>query len=90
MNFWIVLMVGLLEGLIAHPLVHGNGWGKKGDIVIAISGAFVATLLYSFLGFPTQNDWGVIATSMIGATAALLHFVFIFSETPDAPKRRVP
>ena len=87
MNFLIILMVGLLEGMIARPLVLGNGWGEKLDITIAIAGALIASLIYSSLGFPMKSDWAPIFTSMVGATLFLLQALFIANDN-SAQKTR--
>ncbi len=89
MSFWIILMVGILEGLIVHPLIYGQGWGKKGDMATACAGAVVSTVIYFLAGFPVHNQGGIIFTSVVGATIALLtQYTFLADTTEPMPSNR--
>ena len=72
-SFIVILFVGLVAGWLAGKIVRGTGFGLIGDILIGITGALVAALLFPKLGI--QLGPGLVSKiiySTIGAVILLL------------------
>lgn len=46
----VILVVGLIAGSLAAKIVEGGGFGRIGDIIVGVIGAFVAAWLLPRLG----------------------------------------
>lgn len=74
MDFWTLLVVGLIAGLLASLAVGGVGFGIVGDVVIGIAGAFLGSWLFGVLNIsvPFGGLGGTIFVAFIGAVVLLL------------------
>ncbi|NOT08900.1 MAG: GlsB/YeaQ/YmgE family stress response membrane protein [Gemmatimonadales bacterium] len=74
MDFWTLLVVGLIAGLLASLAVGGVGFGIVGDVVIGIAGAFLGSWLFGALNIsvPFGGLGGTIFVAFIGAVVLLL------------------
>jgi uncharacterized membrane protein YeaQ/YmgE (transglycosylase-associated protein family) len=73
-DFFTLLVVGLIAGLLASVAVGGVGYGILGDIVIGIIGAFLGSWLFGALHIkvPFSGLGGTIFVAFIGAVVLLL------------------
>ena len=74
MDLLTLLVVGLIAGLLARPVVGGVGYGILGDIVIGIVGAFLGSWLFGALRIwiPFSGIGGTIFVAFIGSVVLLL------------------
>jgi len=74
MDFFTLLIVGLVAGLLASLVVRGGGYGILGDIVIGIIGAFLGSWLFRALHIevPFGGVGGTIFVAFVGAVVLLL------------------
>jgi uncharacterized membrane protein YeaQ/YmgE (transglycosylase-associated protein family) len=74
MDFFTLLVVGLVAGLLASIAVGGVGYGLLGDIVIGIIGAFLGTWLFGALHLkaPFSGLGSTIFVAFIGSVVLLL------------------
>lgn len=69
----VILFVGLVAGWLAGKVVHGNGFGIIGDIIVGIAGALIASLLFPKIGIHLGTGLlSEIIYSAIGAVILLL------------------
>ena len=69
----IILLVGLVAGWLAGPIVQGTGFGILGDLLMGIAGASLA--VGSFLQLGLHLGSGIISATInatIGASLLLL------------------
>jgi uncharacterized membrane protein YeaQ/YmgE (transglycosylase-associated protein family) len=71
----VTLIIGAIAGWLAGVLVEGAGFGLLINMLLGISGAFIAALLFPRLGLGLTLDGGIvgaIVTSALGAIVLLL------------------
>ena len=65
--FWLIL-VGLVAGWLAGKIMKGGGFGVIGDIVVGVLGALLGGFLFSSLGMSLGGGlFGAIIVATIGA-----------------------
>jgi len=70
--FWL-LLVGLIAGWLAGVLVRGGGFGVLGDIVVGILGALIGGYLFRALGFSAGGGFlGSILVATFGAIVLIV------------------
>ncbi len=73
MDFFWMLLVGLIAGWLAGVLVRGGGFGVLGDIVVGILGALVGGYLFRALGFSAGGGFfGSILVATFGAVVLIV------------------
>ncbi len=78
--FWLisVLIIGAISGWLAGRLVEGYGFGLIANIAVGIAGAFIARILFPWvgLGFGGGAISGIIHAT-IGAVLLLVLIRFL-------------
>ena len=73
MEFFWLLLVGLIAGWLAGVLVRGGGFGVLGDIVVGILGALIGGYLFRALGFSAGGGFlGSILVATFGAIVLIV------------------
>jgi uncharacterized membrane protein YeaQ/YmgE (transglycosylase-associated protein family) len=65
------ILVGLAAGWIAGKLLHGEGFGLLGNLVVGVIGSMVGGVLFWALGLGAKSFIGSLIVAVIGA------FVFL-------------
>jgi uncharacterized membrane protein YeaQ/YmgE (transglycosylase-associated protein family) len=80
-DFWITLImtacIGAASGWFASIIMHGQGQGIIGNIVLGFLGAYVGHWLFDYLRIPPISNWsylGEFIYGLIGAIVLLLLF----------------
>ena len=66
----IILLVGLVAGWLAGPIVQATGFGILGDLLMGIAGAFISSWLVPQLGLHLGS--GIISATINATIGALL------------------
>ncbi len=69
---WVV--AGLIAGWLAGVTMKGGGYGRLGDVVVGLIGAFAGAWLFVFLvvtDIPNALAWEIVA-AMVGAAAFIV------------------
>lgn len=81
MEFWVsifmVLCIGGAAGWFASIILHGQGMGLIGNVVVGFLGAYVGQWLFDYLRIPPLSDWsymGEFIYAVVGSLALLLVF----------------
>ncbi len=75
MDFFWMLLVGLIAGWLAGVLVRGGGFGVLGDIVVGILGALVGGYLFRALGFSAGG--GFFCSILVATFGAVVLIVLL-------------
>lgn len=72
--YWlVVLLIGAVAGWLASAITDSSKGGLLLYIVLGILGAFVGTWLLGLLHiFASENIWGTLITSTVGAVFIIL------------------
>lgn len=85
MDFWVSLFmmacIGTAAGWSASIILHGQGMGLIGSLVVGWLGAYVGQWMFGYLRIPPLSDWsymGEFIYSLVGSFALLLVFGRMF------------
>lgn len=85
MDFWVGLLmmacIGTAAGWSASIILHGQGMGLIGSLVVGWLGAYVGQWMFDYLRIPPLSDWsymGEFIYSLVGSFALLLVFGRMF------------
>lgn len=85
MDFWVSLFmmacIGTAAGWSASIVLHGQGMGLIGSLVVGWLGAYVGHWMFGYLRIPPLSDWsymGEFIYSLVGSFALLLVFGRMF------------
>jgi uncharacterized membrane protein YeaQ/YmgE (transglycosylase-associated protein family) len=85
MDFWVstfmVLCIGGAAGWLASNILHGQGLGLIGNLLVGFLGAYVGHWMFDYLRIPPLSDWsymGEFIYGLIGSLALLLIFGRMF------------
>ncbi|MFO7633511.1 MAG: hypothetical protein R6W76_13280 [Caldilinea sp.] len=71
MDFWVTLFmmacIGAASGWYASIVLHGEGMGIVGNMVVGFLGAFVGRWLFDYLRIPPISNWSYMAHFMLFA-----------------------
>ena len=70
--FWMVL-IGLIAGWLAGQFMSGTGYGVIGDIIIGVIGALIGGLLFQKAGIMPGSS---LIGSLIVATTGAIIFLY--------------
>ena len=71
----VFLIVGAIAGWLAGLIVSGFGFGRIGNMVIGIIGAFIAGVLFPYLGVSIGS--GILAAIIHSTIGAVILLVLI-------------
>ena len=66
----VILLVGIVAGWLVGQIVRGTGFGLIGDLIVGISGAFVAAWLFPRLNIHLGSC--IIAEIIAAALGAII------------------
>lgn len=85
MDFWVGIImavcIGAAAGWSASIVLHGQGLGLVGNIVVGMIGATIGHWIFDYLRIPPLSDWSYIGEfiyGLIGSMLLLLIFGRIF------------
>lgn len=71
--YWLwYILIGLVAGWLAGLIVKGSGSGLLLNIVIGVVGSVLGGWLFGLMGLSSNNMWGSLITSLVGAIVLLL------------------
>jgi uncharacterized membrane protein YeaQ/YmgE (transglycosylase-associated protein family) len=80
-DFWVTLFmmacIGAASGWYASIVLHGEGMGIVGNMVVGFLGAFVGRWLFDYLRIPPISNWsymGHFIYGLVGSFILLLVF----------------
>ncbi|MBE2240158.1 MAG: GlsB/YeaQ/YmgE family stress response membrane protein [Caldilineaceae bacterium] len=85
MDFWVslgmMLGIGAVAGWTASVILHGQGSGLLGNMVVGFLGAYIGHWMFDYLRLPPLSDWsylGEFIYGVVGSMALLLVFGRMF------------
>ena len=66
------LLIGLIAGWLAGPVMRGGGYGVIGDMIVGVIGALIGGWLFGMLGISAGGLIGSIIMAFVGAVILIL------------------
>jgi uncharacterized membrane protein YeaQ/YmgE (transglycosylase-associated protein family) len=77
MDWFYLLLVGLIAGWVAGKLMKGRGFGLVGNLVVGVLGALVGGFLFHALGFAAYGFAASLIMAVVGSMVLLVLVGFI-------------
>ncbi len=71
-SFIWFLLIGVLAGWIAGKIMHGNGFGFFGNMIVGVVGAIIGGFLFRIIGFHAIGTIASLITAIVGAIVLLV------------------
>jgi uncharacterized membrane protein YeaQ/YmgE (transglycosylase-associated protein family) len=73
MEFFWMILIGMIAGWLARQFMTGNGFGVVGDIITGIAGALIGGLLFERTGLFAESS---LTGSVLVATCGAIIFLY--------------
>jgi uncharacterized membrane protein YeaQ/YmgE (transglycosylase-associated protein family) len=70
MEFFWMILIGMIAGWLAGQFMTGKGFGVIGDIIIGVIGALIGGLLFQKIGIMPGS--GLIGSLIVATTGAII------------------
>ena len=67
---WVII-IGILAGWIAGKIMHGKGFGLRGDLVVGVVGSLLGSFVFGLLGLGAYGLIGRLVVAVVGAVILL-------------------
>jgi len=79
-DFWFTIFMmaamGAASGWFAANVLHGQGLGFFGNIVLGVLGAYVGHWLFAYLRIPPISNWSYFGEFIYGVIGAMILMFF--------------
>lgn len=73
MEFFWMILIGMIAGWLAGQFMTGKGFGVIGDIITGMAGALIAGLLFERTGIVAESS---LIGSLLVATSGAIIFLY--------------
>jgi uncharacterized membrane protein YeaQ/YmgE (transglycosylase-associated protein family) len=70
MEFFWMILIGMIAGWLAGQFMSGTGYGVIGDIIVGVIGALIGGLLFQNTGIMPGS--GLIGSLIVATTGAII------------------
>lgn len=67
-----LIIIGLIAGWLAGRVTQGSGFGFVGNVAVGVAGAFIGSVILTFLPIGASGTLATIVAATIGAIILLV------------------